>query len=259
MSHLSTAASGDILYGGSNGIPVRLAVGSDGQVLTLASGTPSWATPSVSSELTYSVVADTAYTISGVGDRYVHYTSISATRIVTLPSASASEGQILWICDASGSVTPSVKITVNCAGTDKIQGSTLTSVDISVPYGRLGLISDGTKWVVMTRRRIVYRWHFDGALATTTKQPYYQVPTAGRIQEVRHVCQTAGTGTIIIKVAGTDTYTITCAAGNSTTAYTSDSTTQTSIAAGALLQCRCSSAGTEADVTVEVVMDEWTI
>lgn len=37
--------SGDIIYGASSGTPTRLAKGSDTQVLTLASGLPSWASP----------------------------------------------------------------------------------------------------------------------------------------------------------------------------------------------------------------------
>ena len=38
-------AEGDVLYGGSSGTVTKLAKGSDTQVLTLASGVPSWATP----------------------------------------------------------------------------------------------------------------------------------------------------------------------------------------------------------------------
>lgn len=41
------SASGDIVYGGASGTGTRLAKGSDTQVLTLAAGVPSWATPSV--------------------------------------------------------------------------------------------------------------------------------------------------------------------------------------------------------------------
>lgn len=37
--------SGDIIYGASSGTPTRLAKSTDGKVLTLASGIPSWATP----------------------------------------------------------------------------------------------------------------------------------------------------------------------------------------------------------------------
>ena len=36
-------AEGDILYGGSSGTVTKLAKGSDDEVLTLASGVPSWA------------------------------------------------------------------------------------------------------------------------------------------------------------------------------------------------------------------------
>jgi hypothetical protein len=38
-------ASGDIIYGGTSGTGTRLAKGTDGQVLTLASGLPSWVAP----------------------------------------------------------------------------------------------------------------------------------------------------------------------------------------------------------------------
>ena len=37
--------SGDIIYGGTSGTGTRLAKGTDGQVLTLASGVPSWSSP----------------------------------------------------------------------------------------------------------------------------------------------------------------------------------------------------------------------
>lgn len=38
--------AGDIIYGGASGTPTRLAAGTDGYVLTLASGVPSWAAAS---------------------------------------------------------------------------------------------------------------------------------------------------------------------------------------------------------------------
>lgn len=45
MTNPMTTA-GDIIYGGTSGAPTRLAKGTDGQVLTLASGLPSWAAAS---------------------------------------------------------------------------------------------------------------------------------------------------------------------------------------------------------------------
>ncbi len=54
--------SGDIIYGGTSGAATRLAKGTDGQVLTLASGLPSWGTASGGSLL----VAETTVTGSAV-------------------------------------------------------------------------------------------------------------------------------------------------------------------------------------------------
>ena len=213
----------------------------------------------VAGGMSYTTVADTAFTISTATDLYLAYSSITAARTVTLPAASSMTGHVIWIADHSGSVTATVKITATCAGSDHIEGSTITSIDLQTPYCRLGLISDGTKWLVLSRVRKVYRWHFDGALNTTAKMPFFSIPSAARIMSVQHFPQTAGTGTIILKVAGVDTYTITASSGDSTTAYTVDSTTQTAVAAGALVQARCSTGGTEADVTVEVIVDEWTV
>ena len=44
-------ASGDIIYGGTSGAATRLVKGSDTQVLTLASGLPSWAAPAAGGSL----------------------------------------------------------------------------------------------------------------------------------------------------------------------------------------------------------------
>jgi hypothetical protein len=57
-------AEGDIIYGGSSGTGTRLAKGSDAQVLTLASGVPTWATSTVG-DLT-SIVAGTGLTGSSL-------------------------------------------------------------------------------------------------------------------------------------------------------------------------------------------------
>ena len=47
LAKMEDGTSGDILYYGASGVPTRLAKGSDTQVLTLASGIPSWASPTV--------------------------------------------------------------------------------------------------------------------------------------------------------------------------------------------------------------------
>ena len=58
LSTLTTA--GDIAYASSAGTPVRLGIGSSAQVLTVASGIPSWATPSSGASFTGVLVTKTA-------------------------------------------------------------------------------------------------------------------------------------------------------------------------------------------------------
>ena len=48
-------ASGDIIYGGSSGTPTRLPKGTDGQVLSLSSGIPSWQNASGGDEVDFNV------------------------------------------------------------------------------------------------------------------------------------------------------------------------------------------------------------
>lgn len=58
------SASGDIIYGGASGTGTRLAKGSDGQVLTLASGLPSWAAASSGTAVNMSAGLTSNYTTS---------------------------------------------------------------------------------------------------------------------------------------------------------------------------------------------------
>jgi len=77
--------TGDTIYSSSGSTPARLGIGSTGQVLTVASGIPSWATPS-SGSLT--LISTTTFTsVAGVSvdslfsstyDNYVVYFNISA-------------------------------------------------------------------------------------------------------------------------------------------------------------------------------------
>lgn len=62
-----TKATGDIWYRNSGGYMQRLAVGSNGQVLTLASGLPSWATPSAGST-TFAALTDVSLTSLATND-----------------------------------------------------------------------------------------------------------------------------------------------------------------------------------------------
>lgn len=64
LSTLTTA--GDIAYASAAGTPARLGIGSSAQVLTVASGLPSWATPAVAASGLTKIVTGTFTTSAGV-------------------------------------------------------------------------------------------------------------------------------------------------------------------------------------------------
>jgi hypothetical protein len=76
---------GDLIYGGASGVPTRLVKGSDGQVLTLASGSPTWSTPVTSAPSFVNPMAS-------AGDIIIGSTAGSAVR---LPKA--TDGQVLTL------------------------------------------------------------------------------------------------------------------------------------------------------------------
>jgi hypothetical protein len=80
------STTGDIMYASSASNPARLAIGSSAQVLTVASGIPSWATPASSTEsytevYNASLPAAASVTVSSLtGDKIrVYITSASST------------------------------------------------------------------------------------------------------------------------------------------------------------------------------------
>jgi hypothetical protein len=78
--------TGDTIYSSSGSTPARLGIGSTGQVLTVASGLPSWATPGGSTKSftqlsSASVGTGTTYTVSGLSGYdmfFIQYIGISS-------------------------------------------------------------------------------------------------------------------------------------------------------------------------------------
>ena len=94
-------------------------------------------------------VADASFVINTTASCIVPYTSITAPRTLTLPSANIA-GQIIWIVDSSGSVTTTNTITVTRAGIDTIEGIGTTWI-LASPYISVCLESNGAgKWAVLT-------------------------------------------------------------------------------------------------------------
>lgn len=79
---------GDTIYGGASGVATRLAAGSNGQVLTLTTGIPSWATP----------VTGFANPMTAIGDLILGTTAGAATNL-----AIGSTGQVLTVSGGTAS------------------------------------------------------------------------------------------------------------------------------------------------------------
>jgi len=88
--------TGDTIYSSSGSTPARLGIGSTGQVLTVAGGIPSWATPAGGSR-SYAVFRDekTAATAGGTFTSGAWRTrDINSTQINNITSASIASNQI---------------------------------------------------------------------------------------------------------------------------------------------------------------------
>ncbi len=95
----------------------------------------------------YSAIPDTDATASEQ-DSIVAYTSLTATRTLTLPSAATmGQGGKLIIKDESGNASLATSIIVDGAGAETIDGA--ASISITAAYGVLRVYSNGTNW--MTR------------------------------------------------------------------------------------------------------------
>jgi hypothetical protein len=112
LSPMTTA--GDIIYGGTTGTGTRLAKGSDGQVLTLASGIPSWANAPSGGATTLGAISGTSNVNGG--------TISSGT--LNLTAADASNGGVLTngTQTIGGAKTFNGNVSGNTAGSSTISG-----------------------------------------------------------------------------------------------------------------------------------------
>lgn len=122
-------------------------------------------------------VADANYTVLAT-DKLVAFTSLTASRIATLPAASAfAAGEPLIIVDESGNASQTVQISVAPNGADKIAGSNSTQVLINVANGRCKLVSNGSNAWYLEACAVVYTASLAADVATTTVGTAYDGPT----------------------------------------------------------------------------------
>jgi hypothetical protein len=94
-----TTTTGDIIYASSANTPARLGIGSSAQVLTVASGVPSWATPSSGKvgQVLSTLKTDTFSTTSS--------SNVTITGLSQTITPSATSSKILIIVSLSAGVT----------------------------------------------------------------------------------------------------------------------------------------------------------
>ena len=79
--------TGDTIYSSSGSTPARLGIGSTGQVMTVAAGIPSWATPAAGGGKVLQVVSATTSTQTSIATTTMTDTSITATITPTLSTS----------------------------------------------------------------------------------------------------------------------------------------------------------------------------
>ncbi len=134
----SAGATGDLYYRNSSGYFTRLAVGSTGQRLGVASGSPTW------QDTTYPTATKTSgYTVTAT-DTVIFADATSGNVTITIPAATSFSGYRFYVkrIDASANTC-----TIARSSTDTIDGA--TSFTLDVQYTSVMLVSNGTAWFIL--------------------------------------------------------------------------------------------------------------
>ena len=134
----SSGATGDIYYRDSGGNFVRLAAGSNGKTLRVASGLPAW------SDATFATASKTSnYTITGT-DVVIFADGTSGNVTITLPTASSFSGYRFYVkrIDNSGNT-----VSIARSSSDTIDGQ--TSITIGAQYESYTIVSNGSLWYII--------------------------------------------------------------------------------------------------------------
>ena len=145
LSPMTTA--GDIIYGGTSGTGTRLPKGTDGQVLTLSSGVPTWSSNSNGGA---SLISATATMAATATYNLIVFSGSTASQTITLPSAiDAGAGREITIKNIA-----SVPVSINATAGNLISDSTTTgaislSIGIEPSNNWIKAISTGANWIIL--------------------------------------------------------------------------------------------------------------
>jgi hypothetical protein len=138
---------GDIIYGGTSGTGSRLPIGSEGDVLTVSSGIPSWQ-PNVGSTPLLSVTHQAStYTVTTADDVII---LSGASWSLTLYSAVSNPGRQIRITHNGSNL--SQVYTLLTTGGELIAGFASGDYSLYTSGETLQLYSDGTDWQILDHR-----------------------------------------------------------------------------------------------------------
>lgn len=137
--------TGDVIYSSSGTTASRLPIGSTGQVLTVAAGIPSWATPTPPNPTVVSVTT-TPITLTAADSGKVYLVSTAAARTINLPAPAA--GLIFYFKDSTGQAQTNNITLVRNGGTGSIEGVAASKI-LQTNWGSWTLVSDGTNWFML--------------------------------------------------------------------------------------------------------------
>lgn len=147
--------TGDTIYSSSGSTPARLGIGSTGQVLTVAGGVPTWASPAGGSGLTLITPTSTAnsggsVSASGGSITFTGVTSVSLNGVFT----STYTNYLLIVDSIIGSALNDIRLRMRSSGTDTSTNYEqmvftkpyATGVSAPVSYGTS--IVSGPQWYI---------------------------------------------------------------------------------------------------------------
>jgi hypothetical protein len=135
-----TGTTGDLCYRDASGNFYSLPVGSNGQVLKVASGLPAWGTTNGTLNTS---TKTSSYTISG-SDTVIFADATGGNVTITIPAASGLAGYRFYIKRVDGT---SNTVTVSRSGSDTIDG--MSSFTLDMQYTAFAVVSNGSAWYIL--------------------------------------------------------------------------------------------------------------
>jgi len=143
-TNITSYTTGDILYASATNVLSKLAAGTNGHVLTLASGVPSWAAASGGGGFTHSGSTTTSGFTAAVQNAYSVDTSGGAVTC-TLPTAVGNAGKEIVV----EHVTTGNNLTFNTTSSQTISGQASGAIVNSTRYNVFRFMSNGTNWMML--------------------------------------------------------------------------------------------------------------